>query len=282
MGYHKNSMRETFFYGADFSNDFFEVNLCGVTPANPDYYLIRVNNNVSVFEYVLSGKGHIETGGRSYNVSAGDFYLLKSGFTGQYYADTEEPYRKIWVNTYGSLMDKQFKIYGIDDSVTVFHCADSRIKDCLTSVITTMASRTDSDDLSELYRQCSIKLIEILSLINGIGLSQKSIDNTTVCEKIRRYIEMNLSSDITLGGIAELFYMHEATLIRVFRRELGVTPMKYLASQRIRVAKSMLSEGFRCKDIASFLRYKDLAYFSHCFKREVGMSPTEYVRTLVK
>lgn len=282
MSFHKNSMGETFFYSGDFSNNFFEVNLCGITPANPDYFIFRMNNSVNVFEYILSGKGHIESGDKCYDVAAGDFYLLKSGFTGHYYADKEEPYRKIWVNTYGSLMDKQLEIYGIDDSVTIFHCPDDRIKNCLVSVISTMAKKTDKDELLELYRRCSVKLIELLSLINGIGLSQSNAEYISTAERIRHYLEMNIYNDISLADIAERFYMHEATLIRVFQRSFGVTPMKYLGMLRIRAAKDMLYNRYMCKDIAVVLGYRDEAYFSHCFKRETGLSPTEYAKSIWK
>ena len=282
MSFHKNSVGETFFYSGDSSNNFFEVNLCGITPANPDYFIFRMDNPVCVFEYVLSGRGHIESGDRSYDVAAGDLYILKSGFTGHYYADKEEPYRKIWVNTYGSLMDKQLEIYGIDDSVTIFHCPDDRIKSCLVSVISTMAKKTDKDELLELYRRCSVKLVELLTLVNGIGLSQSSAENIPSAEKIRRYLEMNIYNDISLADIAERFYMHEATLIRVFQRAFGVTPMKYLSSLRIRAAKDMLHNRWPCKNIAVVLGYRDEAYFSHCFKRETGLSPTEYAKSIWK
>ena len=98
---------ETFYGSVPINqNTFFEVHMCGHTPPNPDYEMFRYDNIVHVFEYVVSGKGIIETKESRATVGAGDFYLLKKGFTGHYRADPDDPYDKIWVNVRGELVDR--------------------------------------------------------------------------------------------------------------------------------------------------------------------------------
>lgn len=277
MSYRVNELGEIFYFTTDFPNTFFEVDMCGYTPANPDYHMFRWNNHVSVFEYVVSGKGHIDAGNQSFTVGAGDFYLLKKGFTGHYYADRDDPFEKIWVNVDGELVEHMLEIYRISDSVTVYHCPDDRIRGCIDEIHEILKHNSDT---IESFRRCSLKLIELLSLINGDILYRESGYVSTLPEKIRCCLNKHIFEEITLPQLADIFYMHEATLIRLFKSAYGVTPMKYLNALRIQAAGNMLHDHWPIKEIAAVLKYKNASYFSQCFKKETGMTPKEYMESL--
>lgn len=271
---------ETFYGSVPINqNTFFEVHMCGHTPPNPDYEMFRYDNIVHVFEYVVSGKGIIETKESRATVETGDFYLLKKGFTGHYRADPDDPYDKIWVNVRGELVDRLCEIYRIYQPVTVIHCADDTISRCITEIHGLM-EECGPDDQEEVMRVCSVRIMEILSVVRNSEIYRDSFKAASTAEMVKDYLDAHIYDDISLSDIAKLHFMHESTIIRKFSHEYGMTPMKYLNSIRINAAKKMLHDSIPIKQIASILRFSDTSYFSLCFKKETGISPTEYYKSV--
>jgi len=68
-------------------------------------------------------------------------------------------------------------------------------------------------------------------------------------------------------------------LCRVFRKEMGLTPHKYLTDLRLRSAASMLHSDYSASsvtEIAHLCGFRNPLYFSRLFKQKYGISPREY------
>lgn len=276
MNYHTNSDGEKLFY-TGCADDFFEINMCGYTPANPSYEICRYKSNIFTFEYVISGVGFIETERKKTTVKQGDFYLLRSGFTGHYYSDRTEPFSKLWANASGSLVERLCDTFGISGEVTVFPCTDDRIFKSLRSICELFSACGDGE-LAEAQRQSSIRLTDILSIVHASSSEKNEPYPDAV--RIHDYLKLHLCDEVTLSMIADAMYMHEATVIRVFKERYGVTPMKYLTAMRIDSAKRMLLEGIPVKSVSEMLKFTDPSYFALCFKKETGASPMQYINSI--
>ena len=63
----------------------------------------------------------------------------------------------------------------------------------------------------------------------------------------------------------------------LFKEELGMTPLAYQQTLRIKDAMSaLISSRQNVTEIAEQTGYKDPLYFSRVFKKLVGLSPSEY------
>ena len=63
----------------------------------------------------------------------------------------------------------------------------------------------------------------------------------------------------------------------MFSQETGQTFVEYLTAVRIEAAKQLLTCGnSRMSDIAFDVGYQDSHYFSYLFKKNEGMTPSEY------
>lgn len=273
MKYLTNNEREQY-VNVSRPDSFFELIQCGYTPANPEYEIYRYKSSIYVLEYVISGVGYIDSDSGRQTVKAGDFYLLKRGFTGHYYPDPDKPYQKIWANVRGSMIDRLTELCGITSQVTVMSCRDSKIYDDLRSICGIFAD-FEGDDLSEPMRQSSVKIADILTIVRS-GLDNDENELRTDAVRIRDCLDIHLCDDISLRTIADSMYMHEATVIRVFKERYGITPMKYLAAIRIEAAKRMIDDGIPIGNIAGMLKFSDTSYFSYCFRKETGMTPAQY------
>ncbi len=119
-------------------------------------------------------------------------------------------------------------------------------------------------------------VVEVLAAY--LAESQRFVeDERTYAELVKWYVAKNLSEKITLSEIARFWHCSPVTLTQHFRRECGMTIMEYVLAERMKLARRLLSEtalpvtavGVRCG-------FQDVEYFSKCFKKENGLSPTAW------
>ena len=97
------------------------------------------------------------------------------------------------------------------------------------------------------------------------------------CELIRRYIDNHFKEDLTLDHLARLAHLNKYYLSHSFRREFGTSPINYLISRRVDESRFLLRKtDYSLSLIAEILGFSSLSYFSQCFRRVEGISPTEY------
>jgi AraC family transcriptional regulator len=105
------------------------------------------------------------------------------------------------------------------------------------------------------------------------GLSPKGIALVT------SYINDNLESPIRLSKLATLAQVSKFHFGRMFKVNMGVSPMTYLERVRIEHAKCLLqSKPSSLYDVALSCGFADQSYFAKRFARHVCCTPSEYRR----
>jgi AraC-like DNA-binding protein len=91
------------------------------------------------------------------------------------------------------------------------------------------------------------------------------------------YIHERFDQSITRKELADFAGVSERHLNRCFKQEVGMTPLNYLNRYRLQQAKTLLEQtGLSVTEIMSRVGYADSSHFAHVFRREVGISPSEY------
>ncbi len=92
------------------------------------------------------------------------------------------------------------------------------------------------------------------------------------------YIEQNcLKTDFELTAAAEKSYISYAYMCKLFKKEMKVSPKKYIIDKRIDYARTLLStDYYSVEEVAEMCGYRDTKHFSSEFKRICGISPSEY------
>jgi len=102
-------------------------------------------------------------------------------------------------------------------------------------------------------------------------------------EIVRRaivYIHRHYGEPLTRKEIAKGANLSARHLDRCFREQMGITPMAYLNRFRLRQSRRLLvSSPLNISEIAATVGFSDSGYFSRVFRRDMGMSPSEYRRT---
>lgn len=96
-------------------------------------------------------------------------------------------------------------------------------------------------------------------------------------EQIKDYILKNLDQNLNLTDVAELFHFNPNYFSQYFSKHVGQGFVDYLTQARIDLAKSLLVEkDLKISEVALRCGFDSAEYFSRVFKKNVGLSPSQY------
>jgi AraC-like DNA-binding protein len=99
--------------------------------------------------------------------------------------------------------------------------------------------------------------------------------------QIKDYLRENMHRPLRLAEIARHIQLTEEHAARLFRRATGLTIQEYARRMRMEQAKHYLATTEKnLSEIAQLAGFASLTVFSRNFKREVGITPSEYRRRI--
>lgn len=106
--------------------------------------------------------------------------------------------------------------------------------------------------------------------------------NESFTEKVVNLIEENLKSKLlSVEFLAEQCAMSRATFYRKMESLLDQPPSVFIRTYRLKKAAKMLQSGnYYVAEVAYQTGFSNPKYFSKCFQKEFGSTPTEYIKTL--
>ncbi len=110
--------------------------------------------------------------------------------------------------------------------------------------------------------------------------SAKAVSKTL--QKINEIIKNNLhDTNFSTSALAEMMFMDRTTLFRKIKKEVGLSPVKYIKSFKMEVAAQLLMEkDVSVSEVAYLTGFDSLAYFSANFKAHYQQTPSEYIAKL--
>jgi AraC family transcriptional regulator len=97
---------------------------------------------------------------------------------------------------------------------------------------------------------------------------------------VAAYIDNHLGEQISLAMLAQLARLSPHHFCRAFKKSFGVPPHRYHNGRRIERAKALLvKRGSSVTDTGLTIGFSETSSFSAAFRRETGLTPTEYRRS---
>lgn len=121
-------------------------------------------------------------------------------------------------------------------------------------------------------------VFQLLSRFFKQGQSKIEMEDNRIAKTVL-YIRKHLNEAIELEKLAEISCLSKDHFIRLFKKELGTTPLQYINQKKIEKAQLLLiTEELAVKEIAFQLAFDDYSYFNRLFKKTTGVTPQEYRR----
>ena len=91
------------------------------------------------------------------------------------------------------------------------------------------------------------------------------------------YVEAHYQDKITLEMISTYVNFSENYLCRVFKEQVGMSPISYINTVRMNKAAALISNGHTyMKEVAALVGISDQFYFNRLFKKQFGVSSSKY------
>ena len=216
--------------------------------------------------YYVNGFGSLSRDGQSYEYTNGTIHLVK--------ANTPHDENNM---AESKIMLVYFTLSESDIPSGVYHDKSGAILTLLRTL------RTEMNETLRYNREISDAIfIQILYL-----LRRQLFPSPTECTSfhhIIRHIDENFQFDIDIHEIAAKSCYSYDRFRHIFKEHTGCSPHEYILDKRIDLAKFLIETDKSislCK-LANECGFNSPSQFSNAFRSRVGMTPTNYIATLLK
>lgn len=242
--------------------------------------------NCYEISYIVSGRGYYSSNEIKYPVKAGDIYLNVPGELHNGLADPADPFRYFYAGftfnddnceqnpfTHIQKMFDKVKLPVIQDRLKV-----------KTPFLNIFHELINLKEYSPLMIKICLHQLILLTYRNFFEKWEKEYipegdasNSRNIVYQIVNYIDNNLFNIKELTQIAnELGYSY-SYLSHVFSRETGLSIQEYYNQKRFEKAGELLKNGdSSITEIAEVLQYQSINSFSKAFRKNIGISPSEY------
>jgi len=89
------------------------------------------------------------------------------------------------------------------------------------------------------------------------------------------YIKDSIETNLSLEELALNSKLSKYHFLRVFKKQMGLTPHQYILTQRVQKGKELVLKGARLSDIATTVGFSDQSHFIKSFKKIYGYKPSQ-------
>lgn len=257
----------------------FEMNVdeCGIEQGIPGLgYKYEVLKN-AVIHYVTKGYGTFKFNGKVYTLKQGDIFILLKGMKVEYVASIDDPWEYYWIGFSGSNANEYLNRTSITNSYVANCEKNSKIPQIILNMceISKTYNPSSSDDILLLKELYSLFYTLIEEFPKPFDYKDKELH--TYIQDALNFINSNYMNSITVQEIADYVNLSRSYLYKMFIKNLGISPQRYLINLRMYKA-TLLLKGTKLPigEVASRVGYSDSLLFSKTFSKHFSMSPLNY------
>ncbi len=229
-----------------------------------------------LFHFVISGKGVLMANDKTYEVTAGQGFLICPGQTTTYYADEQSPWEYSWVEFDGLRVNETLVSAGISPNHPIYYPENKKKADI---IIDAMMYIVNNPDLSptRLIGHAFIFLDQLVQCSKTKLVNKGKRLRDFYMKEALSYIEQNYMHDISVEDIAKTCGLNRSYFSKIFKDTMGKSTMEFLVSYRLSKAAQLLKEtNLNVGEIGQMVGYPNPLHFSRAFKGIYGISPKKY------
>lgn len=248
---------------------------CGYQECRPGYAFGPAVRSNYVIHHILSGKGIYQAGRTSYELNAGQGFLICPETPTFYRADDAEPWTYLWIGFSGSRAAEYLSGIGLGKNQLTYRSEKGSqmhriVLDMLKHNTYTTANQYRLESLLFAFFSTLSEDLDILS-------ASDRTDGSLYVRKAMEFIQSNYANPIRITDIADYVCINRSYLYSLFRKELHMSPQEYLSNYRLtRAAELLIVTDLSVESVAFSCGYSDPLVFSKAFKLRNGITPSRY------
>lgn len=240
----------------------------GIADTAPCLFENRNYGYITV-EYVVRGRGVLESDGFHFDCEPGCVYFLHRNSNHRYWTLPGALWHKLFFILDGPLADTLTESYGLTREYMIPNVPHLRH-----SFEAMMALGYGGRERSD--RKAAVIFHQFAEACADT-LAERAVTARPEVTALKTELDRSVDGRFRLETFCRETGFSETHMIRRFREEFGCSPYEYLMRQRIEAARRLLDYSRKSiKEIAATLGFSDQYYFSGCFKARTGMSPSQY------
>ena len=273
--------------------DYSQYSLAKTGYLKEDFRLFHINDRTDrEFEWhyhdfhkiivFVSGKVTYHIEGKAYQLKPQDILLVSQGAIHKPEIDPSIPYERyiFWIrddlsspelNTcFQKANDRSFNLIRLDSVL------QEKLKDLLPEIEHSLRDTQFGDSIlsKALFAQFMVYINRIF-LKSSTAPDQKSYSSDSQVEQLLKYINRNLSENLSIDHLAERFFFSKYHMMRKFKKETGYTIHHYIISKRLLHARFLIAQGTPVMKAAMQSGFQDYTAFVRAYKKQFGTVPTQ-------
>jgi AraC-like DNA-binding protein len=253
-----------------------EVSMSGHNRVAQDWRDLDYLPDYNKFYYILEGEGWLKIGPQEFQPRPGQWFLMPQGVRQSYSFTSPRIFTKHWCHFTAKLGDANlFDLIRTPLWIAVDDPAEAGARfDSLHTGRSSSSLSAPLDVQSAMLRLISYYLSRIPQ--EQLGLTKRG--NQEKLPAVLGYIQTRFpQGEIHIKELAQAANLSTHYFIRLFKRRMGVSPIRYINQKRVEEAKRLLANtDLPLKEIINRVGLNDVYYLSRLFKEHTGFSPTVY------
>ena len=230
----------------------------------------------------LSGKAAYHIEGKSYYLKPWDILLVNRHAIHKPEIDFSVPYERfvLWIRDdlaqtdllrcFQKAIDRSFNLIRLDSGT------QDKLKQLLYELEAALKDDKFGSDLlgTALFTQFMVSVNRIF-LERLYIYDTRSYSSDSQIEELLRYINHNLTEDLSIETLARKYYLSKYHMMRKFKEETGYTIHNYIVSKRLLLARTQIAEGTPVLKAAQLSGFSDYTTFSRAYKKQFGSAPSQ-------
>ena len=231
--------------------------------------------------YAISGKAQFWSGAECTEIYGGQIHFIRKGVRHKIIADQDTNFHFLCIGFYPNEAYAPIRAF-LDEVRDLDYCVvkdDGKIRTLADLLLNEIYLRDEqSGDMINAYMtQILICLQRILQGRPQNGKKQSKDSSDYAAYQAIAYINREYTNIRSVKSVAEALNYSEYYLSHLFREKMGMTIKNYITQRKLKNATALLKDSnMSITEIAEVLNFATAHSFRQAFKRQMGVSPTEY------